>query len=59
MKYILGLIMIGCIISTCMNCVRRRCWMPDFEKSKIYLAKQLKAEGLLILTGIVFWLLYM
>lgn len=59
MKYLLALIMLGCLISTCVNCVKRRCAMPDFEKSKIYLIKQLKAEGLLVLTGIIFWLLYM
>lgn len=59
MKYLLALIMLGCLIDTCVNCVRRRCALPDFEKSKGYFFKQLKAEGILILCGIIFWLLYM
>lgn len=59
MKYVLALIMLGCLINTCVNCVKRRCALPDFEKAKGYFFKQLKAEGLLVLTGIIFWLLYM
>ena len=60
MKYLLGIAMIGCVINSCMNCVRRRYAMcSDFEKGKMYLFKQLKSEGLLVLLGIIFWLLYM
>lgn len=59
MKYLLALIMLGCLIDTCVNCVRRRCALPDLNKSKVYFFKQLKAEGILILCGIIFWLLYM